>query len=127
MRATRTLTALLLALAAAASAAAPDAPASGAPEAGGLTGTADIPVGGGKVFADQKIVVTQPEQGQFKAFTAVCPHRGCLVDAVQDGVIVCPCHDSTFAVGDGAVRQGPATQPLAEVPITVSGDRIAMA
>jgi Rieske Fe-S protein len=27
--------------------------------------------------------VTQPEAGDFKAFTAVCTHQGCLVDRVE--------------------------------------------
>ncbi|GLW08363.1 iron-sulfur protein [Microtetraspora sp. NBRC 13810] len=105
------------------------APSSGgAPSAGGaLTSTADIPVGGGKVFPDRKVVVVQPEEGTFKGYTAVCTHQGCTVQDVRDGSIVCPCHMSTFSVTDGSVQKGPATQPLAEVPITVSGDRITLA
>jgi nitrite reductase/ring-hydroxylating ferredoxin subunit len=43
----------------------------------------DVPEGGGVVFRDQKVVVTQPEPGEFKAFTAVCTHQGCLVDSVE--------------------------------------------
>ncbi len=48
-----------------------------------LGATADIPVGGGKIFNDQKVVVTQPEAGQFKAFSAVCTHQGCIVSSVE--------------------------------------------
>jgi len=47
--------------------------------------TSDVPEGGGTVFADQKVVVTQPGKGDFKAFSAVCPHQGCLVDSVKPG------------------------------------------
>ena len=46
---------------------------------------ADVPEGGGTVFRDEKYVVTQPEPGDFKAFSAVCPHQGCLVDSVEPG------------------------------------------
>ncbi|MFD0393007.1 Rieske (2Fe-2S) protein [Streptomyces nogalater] len=63
----------------------------------------DIPVGGGKVFADRKIVVTQPEKGRFKAFSAVCTHQGCTVSQVSDGTILCPCHTSRFHIADGSV------------------------
>lgn len=85
----------------------------------GIGSTADIPVGGGKVDENAKVVVTQPVAGTFKAFTAVCTHQGCLVTKVVDSVISCPCHGSQFSAFDGTVKQGPATQPLAEQKLTV--------
>lgn len=45
----------------------------------------EVPEGGGKVYSEQKVVVTQPEPGEFKAFTAVCTHQGCLVSSVEQG------------------------------------------
>jgi Rieske Fe-S protein len=89
-----------------------------------LAPTSDIPVGGGKVFADEKIVVTQPRQGEFKAFSAVCTHQNCLVSDVRDGTIDCACHGSRFSIADGAVEQGPATRPLPEKRIAVEGNSI---
>ncbi|MET8005890.1 Rieske (2Fe-2S) protein [Nonomuraea glycinis] len=105
------------------------APAADAPAAagGGLASTADIPVGGGKIFADQKIVVTQPTEGDFKAFSATCTHKGCAVTAVENGVIDCACHGSKFKIEDGSVSQGPATEPLAAQEIKVEGDQITLA
>ncbi|CAL9286580.1 MULTISPECIES: Rieske (2Fe-2S) protein [Streptomyces] len=102
---------------------------SGGGEAAGaaLAATADIPEGGGKVFADQKVVVTQPTAGEFKAFSATCTHQGCAVKSVSDGVINCPCHNSNFSITDGSVQGGPATKPLPAVGITVSGDSIRLA
>ncbi|MFG2994427.1 Rieske (2Fe-2S) protein [Streptomyces sp. NPDC048257] len=87
-----------------------------------LTKKADVPVGGGKVFKEEKVVVTQPKAGTFKCFTAVCPHQGCLVNKVEDGSIDCPCHGSKFAIADGAVTKGPATKGLAEKKIKVAAD-----
>ncbi|MFH8976750.1 Rieske (2Fe-2S) protein [Streptomyces sp. NPDC017890] len=92
-----------------------------------LATTADIPEGGGKVFADRKVVVTQPAAGEFKAFSATCTHQGCAVKSVSDGVINCPCHNSSFSITDGSVQSGPARQPLPAVQITVSGDSIQLA
>ncbi|MFE8948279.1 Rieske (2Fe-2S) protein [Streptomyces sp. NPDC007856] len=101
----------------------------GGGSAGGaaLAKTSDIPQGGGKVFKDQGVVVTQPAAGTFKAFSSKCTHQGCAVGSVANGVIVCPCHNSHFSTEDGSVKQGPATQPLPAAKITVSGDEIKLA
>lgn len=99
---------------------------------GALGPTADVPVGGGTIFADEKVVVTQPTEGDFKAFTAVCTHQGCLVGQVADGTIQCPCHGSQFSIEDGSNVQGPSGSEagsvgaLAEVGITVEGDEITL-
>ena len=85
---------------------------------------ATIPVGGGRVFGDQKVVVTQPAEGQFKAFSAVCTHRGCTVADVSGGTINCPCHGSRYDVATGEVRQGPATRPLPARTVSVSAEGI---
>ncbi|KUN88402.1 hypothetical protein AQJ66_07285 [Streptomyces bungoensis] len=92
-----------------------------------LAKTSDIPEGGGKIFKDKGVVVTQPTAGTYKAFSAKCTHQGCAVGSVTGGVIVCPCHNSHFSVADGSVKHGPATQPLAAEKITVSGDEIKLA
>jgi Rieske Fe-S protein len=89
-----------------------------------LAATSAVPVGGGTVLADQKIVLTQPTAGTFKAFTAVCTHQGCVVGSVKDGLIVCPCHGSSFHIADGSVANGPAAQPLAAVAVTVANGQI---
>jgi Rieske Fe-S protein len=92
-----------------------------------LAATADIPEGGGKVFDSEKVVVTQPTAGTYKAFSAVCTHAGCAVKSISDGVINCPCHNSNFSITDGSVKSGPARKPLPEVSIKVSGDSITLA
>ncbi|MGW2029426.1 MULTISPECIES: Rieske (2Fe-2S) protein [Streptomyces] len=92
-----------------------------------LAKTADIPEGGGKIFKDQGVVVTQPSAGTYKAFSSKCTHQGCAVGSVANGVIVCPCHNSEFSVTDGSVKKGPATQPLPAAKISVSGDEITLA
>lgn len=97
-----------------------------APSGKALATTADVPVGGGTVFASEKVVVTQPTAGEFKAFSAVCTHQGCLVNKVADGTIDCPCHGSKFRITDAAVVAGPAPRPLPAKQITVSGDSITL-
>ncbi len=81
---------------------------------------ADVPVGGGKVYGDLKLVVTQPKAGEFKGFSAVCTHQGCIVSSIEDRKIHCACHGSNFAVTDGSVVNGPASAPLP--PIEIADD-----
>ena len=94
---------------------------------GGLVATADVPVGGGVILDEKKIVVTQPKSGDFKAFTAVCTHQSCTVSSVKNGTISCPCHGSTYSAADGSVTNGPATRPLRAIAISVEGDEIVKA
>jgi Rieske Fe-S protein len=106
---------------------APSAP-TGAPPAGGLIPAggavelgrgADIPVGGGTVYPEYRVVVTQPSAGRFTAFSAICTHEQCTINQVANGTINCPCHGSRFAITDGSVVHGPATKPLHARSVTV--------
>jgi Rieske Fe-S protein len=102
-----------------------DSSGSGDQGSGGSLGKAsDIPVGGGKIFKSEKVVVTQPKQGDFKAFSAICTHRGCTVGSVSDGKIHCPCHGSAFNVTDGSVANGPAAKPLPSKTVTVQSGEL---
>ena len=75
----------------------------------------------------EKVVVTQPAEGEFKAFTAVCTHQGCVVGSVADNEISCPCHGSLFSAEDGSVVTGPATAPLTEIEVQVKGGSVVRA
>ena len=92
--------------------------------AGALASTSEIPVGSGMIFAARQVVVTQPTAGEYKAFTAVCTHMGCIVNQISDGTIDCPCHGSEYSIKTGAVVRGPAPLPLAAKKIKITGDSI---
>jgi Rieske Fe-S protein len=95
------------------------------PGAGGTTvATSDVPVEGGVILADDMVVVTQPAEGEFKAFSAVCTHQGCPVQQVNDGQIQCNCHGSAFSIEDGSVVNGPASRPLESKSVTVDGETV---
>ena len=89
-----------------------------------LAQTGDIPVGSAVIFADRQVVVSQPAAGQFKAFSAVCTHMGCLVGTVSGGTIQCPCHGSRYSIADGSVAAGPAPRPLPPKQVEVVADSI---
>lgn len=83
-----------------------------------------IPVGGGYISQDPPVVLTQPESGDVKAFTAVCPHAGCLVNEVVANEIICPCHGSRFSAFDGSVISGVAATGLTAAAYQVSGENV---
>ena len=97
---------------------------SSAPAAGALAATSQVPDGGGKIIDGKNIVITQPQSGSFKAFTAICTHQGCIVSSVSNGTINCPCHGSKFSIKDGSVINGPAPSPLASIAFKVEGTSI---
>ena len=112
------------------SAAPPAQAGSGSSAAAGpaaLASTSDVPVGGGKILADKKIVLTQPQSGDFQGFSAVCTHAGCIVGSVSGGTINCPCHGSRFSITNGSVVNGPAASQLPPVDIKVQGTSIVQA
>ena len=107
---------------------------SGSSDSGGSSGdssalgtTSEIPVGGGKIFTAEKVVVTQPTKGVFKGFSAICTHMGCTVDKIADGTIDCPCHGSEYSVTDAHVVRGPAPKPLPAKNIKVANGKITLA
>ena len=64
------------------------------------------------------------------AFAAMCSHAGCDVLGWNAGAhhLVCPCHGSQFdALDAAAVVQGPATKPLALLPLKVEGGELLVA
>ncbi|AII11218.1 MULTISPECIES: QcrA and Rieske domain-containing protein [Rhodococcus] len=85
---------------------------------------AEIPVGEAIILSEAQVVVTQPEPGVFRAFSAVCTHQGCIVTDVSNGTVGCPCHGSRFSTVDGSVVRNPAQQPLAPRNVTRSGDTL---
>ncbi len=68
--------------------------------------------------------------GDLVAYSKLCSHMGCPVGLyqAQEGLLLCPCHQSTFKVRDGCRPIfGPAARSLPQLPIAVdaSGHLIA--
>jgi Rieske Fe-S protein len=99
----------------------------GAKAAGTVLGAAsEIPVGGGTIYKAAKVVVTQPARGQYKAFSAVCTHAGCIMAEVADGTIDCPCHGGQYKITNGAVVAGPPPSPLPARPVKVVNGQVVL-
>ena len=65
----------------------------------------------------KKTAVYRDTTGQYHAFSAVCPHLGCVVQWNNDEKSFdCPCHGSRFTC-EGKVMNGPAVSDLETVKV----------
>lgn len=72
-------------------------------------------IGGWKVVenGDEKLIIARTDENNFVACSAICTHRGCVVQYAHEAKqFVCPCHGARFDL-DGNVTKGPAKRPLA--------------
>ena len=67
----------------------------------------------------RSLVAGPHARGSWRAVTAHCPHKGCVVGWNATAIEwQCPCHGSRFGA-DGQLFQGPATRPLSAAPVHV--------
>lgn len=62
----------------------------------------------------EEVIVVKESSGDLKMFSSKCPHLGCRINKMDNGVITCPCHGSTFNT-DGSIIKGPAANSLKEL------------
>ncbi len=102
----------------------------GTPSTGPIGKTSEVPVGGGKIFTAEKVMISQPTEGEFKAFSTICTHQKCAITKLTGDEIECGCHHSRFAVKDGSNIEGPNKTPagsvkdLASLKVEVRGDEL---
>jgi arsenite oxidase small subunit len=103
-------------------------PLNGGPELGGGETIAKISERDSRTavpFTDadsgEQAVLLRLESGEFVAYSALCTHQGCVVASdAQEGMLECPCHSSVFdPAQSGEAVQGPAQQPLPDIPVEV--------
>ncbi|MGK5628726.1 Rieske (2Fe-2S) protein [Streptomyces sp. URMC 123] len=80
---------------------------------------AEVPVGGARLYREQRLLVSRPAEGEYRAFSAVCTHQRCVLDKIEGTEANCPCHRSRFDATSGKVLQGPAVAALPPIPVTV--------
>ena len=96
---------------------------------GAIAGEADVPAGSAVAFEEEgrPAVLVHLDSGDFVAYSAICTHQQCTV-AYKNGQLACPCHGSVFDPADGgAVVNGPAQTPLAEIPVAVQEGQVVRA
>jgi len=83
--------------------------------------TSDVPSGSALLVGDAAVFNVD---GNFCAIQARCTHRGGPLNKgrLEGSLVTCPWHGSQFDVCSGAVRRGPATEPVGVYRVTVEGD-----
>jgi Rieske Fe-S protein len=65
------------------------------------------------------------DAGRVDAYCDVCPHLGCAIDfSVRERVFKCPCHESAFALEDGARLKGPSPRGLDPLPVELKSGSV---
>ena len=80
---------------------------------------ADVPAGKAAKLTAGKVtaIVSQPQEGTFKAFSSTCTHQGCQVNVQGGAKIVCPCHNSQFS----PLRRGSPRRPRRKTAGIIQG------
>ena len=69
-------------------------------------------------------ILINTQEGELKAFTAICTHLTCTIVYESDtGALFCPCHNGRFDL-NGNVISGPPPSPLESYIVEISGDDI---
>jgi Rieske Fe-S protein len=83
-------------------------------------GTVDDFPSSGKLIRSDIPAVIYKTPGGYLAYSLVCTHLGCTVEAAEEGY-ECRCHGSQFD-STGRVLKGPADQPLLELEVHLTDD-----
>lgn len=86
-----------------------------------------LPKGQAATYADPSSgapdILIRNEEGNLKAFSAVCTHAGCTV-GYDGSEIYCPCHGGTYSAETGEVTGGPPPAPLEPKQVLERGGQI---
>ena len=88
--------------------------------AGDVSAARDLKPDEGGILAVglKKIALYKDRTGSLHAFSAICPHLGCVVQwNAEEKSFDCPCHGSRFTC-EGKVVNGPAATGLKKIEIT---------
>jgi len=55
------------------------------------------------------------QKQKIEVLSSHCTHLGCIINKVENGTLICPCHGSEFDLDGNAVK-GPAYKPLPSYP-----------
>lgn len=82
----------------------------------------EVPVGSAVIV--DNLIIAQPTEGEFVAYSAKCPHQGSPITQVDGDTVRCPSHGSVFNIATGDPVSGPAATGMTTVPVREEGDTV---
>jgi Rieske Fe-S protein len=76
------------------------------------------------LVAGTPVIITQPSEGEFRGFVAICTHAGSAINGMRENDLYCGSHSSRFSTDTGEVISGPARNALGRVEVSVEGDQL---
>lgn len=75
--------------------------------------------------AQDPCLLIRTRAGKLLAYSQKCTHLSCaVIPKVDEGVLVCPCHEGVFDLATGRNIAGPPPRPLPRIELDVVGDDI---
>ncbi len=70
-------------------------------------------------------LLIRTREGQLLAYDQKCTHLSCaVVPKLDEGILLCPCHEGIFDLATGRNIAGPPPRPLPVIELDVVGDDI---
>ena len=82
----------------------------------------EVPVGSAVIV--DKLIIAQPTEGEFLAYSTLCPHQGSPISQVNGDTVRCPAHGSSFDIATGDPVEGPAQSGMTPAPVRHEGDKV---
>ena len=80
-----------------------------------------LPVNKNKLVSFYNNYIIVDQDGKITVLSAHCSHLGCIINKIENGRLVCPCHGSEYNL-QGVVVKGPAYKNLEILHAQLSPD-----
>jgi nitrite reductase/ring-hydroxylating ferredoxin subunit len=89
----------------------------------------ELPVGSAKMFAypgeHDPCLLIRVDETTLVAYSQACTHLACaVVPKVEQGILLCPCHEGYFDLLTGQNIAGPPPRPLPKILLETKGEEI---
>jgi Rieske Fe-S protein len=87
----------------------------------------EIPLNSAKIvkLGEKPLIVVHTQSGDYRAFSAVCTHLGCIVEyrGEKGGYFHCNCHGGEYDL-NGKNISGPPPRPLMPYPVSIKAQDV---
>lgn len=94
-----------------------------------IASLSEVPIGTAIMFkypeAHNGCLLIRLGENELVAYSQACTHLSCaVVPKVDEGILLCPCHNGYFDLRTGVNIAGPPPRPLPKIELEIKGDDI---